>query len=532
MLSRNRRKTKQTQKKTNNICLKDFIKNAWNYIDGAVFVDNWHIDAIAEHLEALFSRDIRKLLICIPPRMAKSQICSVCFPTWVWLKDPSTQIYTASYSTELCIRDSWKSRLLINTPWYKNLSNGIFKLSEDSNRKNRYDNDKNGYRLALSTNSSSTGHGYDLLIIDDPHKATDVHSRAKRESVLKWYSDAMSTRANNPDTAIQIVIGQRLHENDLIGFLQESGEWELLKLPMEYVPTTHITSIGWKDPRTIPGELLFPARYNKDAVERLKKDLRTPYNISAQLQQNPIPEEGLLIAEADFSYFDFRPRDIEKAVISWDTNLGKEIKDSLDYSYTCGVVILESNEKYYIDYVVRTQEDFHKQLQIVSNVIHKFKNIINVHLLENKSSSFALESMLKKAFPDIKFILINPKEIGGDKISRLNLCLDLFKDKKIYIPSENYVTINTNWVEDFKKELLRFPYGANDDQVDALTQGLIWLRMNKTNGIIPANSQIDLYDIYKDSFNEDVKKIKEFKEDLTFKKISTRSEIRSLWEDI
>ncbi len=258
------------------ISLREYIKLVWPVIDGSPYVHNWHIDCLSDHLEALYRREIKKLIICIPPRMGKSQICSVCFPTWVWTRSPETQIYTASYSNDLCIRDSWKSRLLINSDLYQSRWGRLFKLREDSNRKNRYDNDKNGYRLALSTNSSSTGHGYDLLIIDDPHKATDVKSISKREAVIHWYTDAISTRANNPENAIQIVIGQRLHQMDLIGYLLAMGGWELLKLPMEYVPTNHVTSIGWRDPRTIEGELLFPERFNMEAVYKLKQDLGSP----------------------------------------------------------------------------------------------------------------------------------------------------------------------------------------------------------------------------------------------------------------
>ncbi|MFN7161364.1 MAG: terminase, partial [Candidatus Gracilibacteria bacterium] len=258
-----------------------FIKSAWPFIDGSKYIHNWHIDCISEHLEALFNREIKKLIICIPPRMGKSQICSVCFPAWVWTKDPTQQIYSASYSRELCDRDSWRSRLLISSEWYQSQWGSLFSLATDSNRKNFYHNNKGGYRLSLSTQAGSTGHGYDILIIDDPHKATDVVSRSKREAVIHWYTDAISTRANN-NNAVQIVIGQRLHHKDLIGFLIDSSDWEILKLPMEYIPTTYVTKIGWKDPRRYKGELLFPARFNDEDVAKLKLSLKTPANIAAQ----------------------------------------------------------------------------------------------------------------------------------------------------------------------------------------------------------------------------------------------------------
>lgn len=464
-----------TQFETNDISLRDYIKKAWPIIDGSKYIHNWHIDCLAEHLEALYERQIKKLIICIPPRMGKSQICSVAYPTWVWTKDPSTQIYTASYSKELCDRDAWRSRLLIQSSWYQQHWGDLFTLAQDSNRKNFYHNDKSGYRLALSTQSGSTGHGYHLLIIDDPHKATDVTSRAKREAVINWYTDAMSTRANDSN-AIQIVIGQRLHHKDLIGFLIEQGDWEIIKLPMEYVPTTHITAIGWKDPRTIPRELLFPKRFSREDVDKLKINLRTPSNIAAQLQQEPTPEEGSIIQRNWIKHYSIKPKNYDRYILSFDFSMGGDIV-STDNSYAAGVVILEADDNYFVVDSERVQSNFSDQIRLAERLYNRHKNYLSHIIIEAEAAGKAIESILKEKIKDVNLVLFKPNQLN-DKIHRLELCLDLFENGRVIFPDQEY--LYARWYVEFVDELLKFPKAANDDQVDALIQGLLWMRLNKT----------------------------------------------------
>lgn len=452
-----------------------YVKNAWTHIDGAKFIDNWHIEAICLHLEAIAKREIRQLLIMQPPRMAKSQISSVCFPTWVWLTQPSEQIFTASYDNGLAERDSWKSRLLIESPWYQSNWGEVFQLSQDSNKKKRYDNNCNGYRLAASTGSASTGHGYDILIIDDPHKATDVHSKAKREAVLDWYTNAMSTRANNPDTAVKVVIGQRLHYHDLIGHLLDSGEWEVLKLPMEYVPSVYVTSIGWSDPRTRPGELLFPARYNEEAVRKLKKELKTSLNISAQLQQEPVPPDGGMI-KRDWlvPYFD-EPLQYDLMVSSWDLAFGEATEDG---SYCVGMIIGKKGHYKYIVDVIRERMDFTRQKEAILNITKQYPQIRH-HLIEGKASGTAIGNVLKRDVQGLVMIDPNKGFNGGSKEERLQACLFEFELGNVLVPSEKLIRAQ-KWVNDLIEELVVFPRGGYFDQVDALTQALNWFNSRNT----------------------------------------------------
>lgn len=145
-----------------------FIKQAWPAIEGGVsFVDSWHIQAIADHLEACYLREIKKLLINIPPRTSKSTIVSVMFPAWVWLHNPEEKFLYSSYAGSLSIEHSLKCRRLIESNWYQERFSNLYQLSKDQKAKGFFDNNKKGSRIATSVGASATGKGGNFLIVDD-----------------------------------------------------------------------------------------------------------------------------------------------------------------------------------------------------------------------------------------------------------------------------------------------------------------------------------------------------------------------------
>lgn len=252
-----------------------YLVAAWEYFDPAPFSSNWHLEAICEHVQACFKGEILDLLITMPPRCCKSSTVSVAFPTWVWgpAGSPETKFITASYGADLATRDWVRSRRLLQSPWYKRRWGNRFKLAFDGNLKTRYENDKGGYRLATSVAGVGTGEGFDVLIVDDPLKASEAESEAALTEEIEWWQGTVSTRANTPKSSRRIINCQRLNERDLPGHVLEEGEFVHLNLPMEYEPTIWISPIGWRDPRTKTDELLWEDRFDRDSVEKLKKQL-------------------------------------------------------------------------------------------------------------------------------------------------------------------------------------------------------------------------------------------------------------------
>ena len=118
-----------------------FVRHAWPIADPAVFVPGWHIDAIAEHLEAVTAGEIKRLIINVPPRHMKSTCVSVLWPAWVWgpLARPGVKWLFASYAANLAIRDSVRCRRIIESAWYQALWGDVVQLSGDQNTKARFE---------------------------------------------------------------------------------------------------------------------------------------------------------------------------------------------------------------------------------------------------------------------------------------------------------------------------------------------------------------------------------------------------------
>ena len=272
------------------------------------FADNWHIGAICEHLEAVKSGQIKRLLINMPFRMLKSTIVSQAFPAWVWIDKPSTQFLTASYAKDVATRDAVDSRRIIDAPQYQAAWSDKFRLTTDQNVKTRYENDRRGARTITSTDGAGTGFGGDIRIVDDPVSAKEADSEITLKASIEWWKGTMATRANDPATGAAIIVHQRLNVNDLTGYvLAEEEGWEHLVLPFRYDPAlSKSTSLGYHDPRKTPGELIHPTRLPEDEARKLEKSIGA-YHKSAQLQQNPEPRGGVIFKRDHWKFWKVLP---------------------------------------------------------------------------------------------------------------------------------------------------------------------------------------------------------------------------------
>lgn len=305
--------------------LSAFIKVAWPIIEpGTPFVSGRHIDAISEHLEACHKRQIRKLIINLPPRHMKSSIMAVMFPAWVWITRPEEKFLFSSYDLKLSYRDSRKCRMLIKSPWFQKHWADRFQIVKDQDEKRRFDNNKMGYRVATSTDAGTTGEGASVICVDDGNDVKKMTSQAYIDSVFEYNDQVLATRLNDARTGVRIHIQQRCSEQDLTGhILERETGWDHLVLPCEYEGPSKVTSIGWKDWRTKPGELLWPERFPRAEVEDIKRTLG-PMGVAGQLQQRPAPAEGATFKREWFRYYN-EPGETTKAV-KIETQPGKYIE--------------------------------------------------------------------------------------------------------------------------------------------------------------------------------------------------------------
>lgn len=338
-----------------------YAKAAWGQVLPATpFVDGWHLGAICEHLQAVSDGQIQNLWISIAPRHTKSLLTSVMWPTWDWIGTPARQFLFGSYGLHLATRDAVRSRRLMDSPWYQarwgcqcratphaGWCNG-WRFSSDQNVKTLYENDRTGRRLTASVEAGTTGEGGDILVLDDAIDIVAALSEMSRRAARTYLEQVWIGRRNNPKTSRMVGIAQRTHEEDPTAYmLQDSGlDFTHLCLPTEYKipPMVSVTSIGFKDPRTVAGQLLWPERFGPKENEQAKRNL---FVYASQHDQNPTPAGGGIIKRHWFRFWQpanvdlgpvIDPKDgaqricvplptaeLEEWIQSWDLNKQREV---------------------------------------------------------------------------------------------------------------------------------------------------------------------------------------------------------------
>lgn len=233
----------------------------------------------------------------------KSLLVSVFWPAWEWIRWPERRWLFSSYAFSLSMRDSIKCRRSIESPWYQAFWGDRYSLTIDQNTKSRFDNNRSGYRLSTSVGGTATEEGGDRIVCDDPHNVQEAESDSIRSGPLEWFDVVMSTRVNDPKTSAMVVVMQRCHQRDLSGHLLDKGGWEHLCLPAEYEGSKRATSIGFSDPRTEHGQLLWPEQFGAKEIADLKINLGR-CAAAGQLQQRPSPAGGGLIKPHWFRFWE------------------------------------------------------------------------------------------------------------------------------------------------------------------------------------------------------------------------------------
>lgn len=431
---------------------------AWPVVEpGVEFVDNWHLHAICEHLQAVLDGEIKNLLVNMPPRFAKSLLISVTFPTFAWIRDPHLRFIFASYSAALATRDAVKSRRVISSPRFQQLFGDTFQLVGDQNEKTRYENSQTGVRLTTSVAGVATGEGGDILVCDDPHNVLEGESEQVREEAWKWWSETMSTRLNNLKTGHKIVVMQRVHEMDVSGHILEQGGYEHLCIPMRYEEKTPcVTVLGRPDPRTVEGELAWPARYDEEGTESLEKSMG-PYAVAGQLQQRPAPREGALIPVEKLQYVDVEPSNLVY-VRGWDL-AATEAQVGSNPAYTAGVRLgKDPRGRFYVCGVRRGQWSAANVREQIKQTAQQDGTHVRVRLPQDpgqagKSQAQDLTAMLAgwvvSAVPE-----------SGSKVQRA-------EPFAAQVEAGNVFIVRGTWNDAYVNELRTFPAGRFKDQVDA-----------------------------------------------------------------
>ena len=483
------------------LSLYEFLKQAWPIIEGKTpFIDNWHLKVVAEHLEACYRREIKNLLINVPPRTSKTSLISIAFPAWVWLKNSEERFMYASYAHSLSTEHSLKCRRLIESDWYQNNWRWKYKLAKDQKAKMLFENNKGGCRIATSVGSVATGKGGNIIVVDDGNNVRDGESEIKRASTNSWWDQVLSTRLNNPLRDVRIVVQQRLHEKDMTGHIianDSESEWVKLIIPMEFeekrkAKTVILPSTNgqiWEDPREKEGELLWPERFPPNIINRLQRELGS-YGYAGQYQQRPSPLTGGILQRDWFKKYQspYLPR-FNYIIQSWDTAISDSSTAAYSACTTWGVwcenveeglykVILLSMWRGRVGYpelrdrAKRLAKDY-KDIGVNNNLLPA-QSRIDCCLIEAKATGDPLVRDLRLA--GVPAIGYQPK---GDKTSRVQRVAPSIECGLVYLPTEEKNRDKlVPFADEFLESVITFPNSDSRDLVDTMTQALSYLRDN------------------------------------------------------
>ena len=482
--------------------LAEFIRQAWHVIEpGSEYLHGWHVDFICEHLEAITygveidGRPYNRLLANVPPGTMKSLILNVFWPSWEWGPQniPHMRYVCAAHKVEnLSARDSRRMRQLITSDWYQKRWGDRVSLARDQNEKLNFHNGAGGFRIATAI-TSLTGIRGDRVLIDDPHSVDSASSQAQRETEVTTFLEAIPTRLNDPIKSAIVVIMQRLHEDDVSGvILDKKLGYDHICLPMRYDPLRHcITALGIEDPRREDGELLFPARFPEDVVDRDERAMG-PYASAGQFQQQPTPRGGgvikvdwwqpwehdsyppmdLIVASLDTAYTTKQEND-PSALTVWgvftsDTSVAQATR-------VAGREGLTGVERVYVEGAPRVMlmGAWTERLELpdlVRKVAESCRRLrIDKLLIESKASGISVSQELRRLYghEDWAVQLINPGAM--DKLARLYSVQHLFSEGMIYAPDRQ-------WADKVVRQCEVFPKGKHDDLVDTTSQALRHLR--------------------------------------------------------
>ena len=450
--------------------LYSFLKKSFATITPNVdFNENWHLRMICDALQMCADGKIKRLIINLPPRYLKSFCVSVSFPAWLLGTQPHKRIIMSSYSQVLSVKHATDCRTILKSEWYKEAFDDTY-IIDGQDTKTKFVTEQKGYYFATSIGGTLIGEGGNILIVDDPQTPLNVTSKKQREQVINWFKTSLMSRLNDKNKDVIIIVMQRLHQFDLSGYLieNEKEDWTHISFPAIAKENQDVIFNDKLYHHRESGEALHPSREDKSVLNSIAKAIGT-YSFCSQYQQDPILSEGGLVKQEWIIYYD-QEEDKYKSLghyldIYITIDCAKSAMNSADYTAII-VIGVDIEKNSFVINVTRGRYIYPELKKIVQELIKKYNP--SAVLIEDTSNGSSLLQELK--FEGYNFIIpIRPKQ---DKISRFNHALISIESGKFFVPKK------ANFLSDLIEELLSFPFGKNDDQVDAISQYFGWIYKN------------------------------------------------------
>jgi predicted phage terminase large subunit-like protein len=412
-----------------------------------------YLETLCCHLQEVAEGRDTRLLVTLPPRYLKSIMAAVIFPAWVLGRDPSLQIMVACYSDKLAKDHSLMFRRLVTSGIYRATFPSVV-FADKPGPLHEYRTPQNGGRRAVTLGGTVTGLGADMIIADDLLKASEVNSEARRSEVREFFDGTLMSRFNDKRTGSAIVIQQRLHQDDLPAHLLEKEGYVHLNLPAIASQTTQhrlYHDYVWHHEE---GHALCPEREDLDTLAGIRRDLGAAY-FEAQYLQNPAAAGSSMLDLSRLKLIDGDAADIRflKVIQTWDT----AVKDTPDCDYNVCATFGWDGERWILADMMRQRLGF-GDLKARAIQLRKQWNAEHVFVETSANGSAMVQDLRKSGF--LEFITI---PVNDPKTARFAPAAEWLQDGRIGILHQSA------WYPDLRRELLSFPEGRFDDQVDAIS---------------------------------------------------------------
>lgn len=460
-----------------------FAQRAFTSVEGdaALYEWNWHIQCIAEHLEAVRRGEIKKLIINVPPRTLKTYLTTTAFPAWVMGLEPYAKFIGTSYGGGLIEDAIVNCKHIMKDDWYRQcFPDTIIDPKQDT--KTYFKTTGRGQYYGAGILGTITGKGADYVICDDPLKPDEALSDTIRVETNKAIRNTLFSRFNDPRVGRFILIMQRLHEDDPTGHLLQDQGYHLLKLPAEAVGRPTIVTLGEKFWVMKKGDLLFPSRLTAEVLAEKRQDM-LDYNYVGQMLQEPVPLGG---GEFKDTWVQYYVKDGIKAkemnvFILCDPAGGEEVqkkkKKNSDYT-TFMVVGLAPDNNYYLLDAVRDRLNPTERVQKLFELHRTWNGLtgkppkVGYEKYGLMTDTHYIRQVQKET--GYRFALV---ELGGtmNKEERIRRMIPDLQNGRWWFPDAlNYTDYEGRTIdlvrEIIKSEMATFPRARYDDMLDALTR--------------------------------------------------------------
>jgi predicted phage terminase large subunit-like protein len=447
------------------------------------FEDTFHIKYLCDLYQTEIERIIRReektkdIIVNIPPRTSKSLITSVSLNAWTWIRDATVPFITVSFDEELTLLNSRYCKDIIKSDEYQALFGDLFQIRKDVDTQSFFMTDKGGFRMSKTTGSNITGHKGTVIIVDDAQSPKTAESEVSRKSTIEYYTRSLYNRLTPVNLGVRIIIMQRLHENDLAGYLftTDPDSYVHISLPAESFRMikgkrvdNDIKPIELVEKYT--NGLLDPIRLSTKTLASFRKTLGSR-GYSGQYDQRPSPDEGGILKREWFDILD--PRTITRDVIN------EPVHFIIDGAFTAKTENDPTSIKTCFKsgnflYILDTQEvwlEFPELIKYIKAHVAKYQVSPDSKIfVEPKATGLPIVFQLRA---DTMLNVIESQNPTVDKTTRAHGISPICESKRVKL-------INGPYVENFLNQLASFPTGLHDDMVDTLVIAVNELLVNES----------------------------------------------------